>query len=187
MSILEIVKTPADVLRKKAKPVTKINASIRKLLDEMAQTMYDAPGVGLAGPQVGLSKRVIVIDPHDESTGLLQLVNPEIVHAEGWEEGTEGCLSIPGYVGEVSRYTFIKVVALDRNGRKVYIDAEGYLARIFQHEIDHLDGILYTDKCRNLREVKPDEPDEPGERAEPDQPGGEEAAQAGSGPQGGEE
>jgi peptide deformylase len=155
MAILEIVKDPSDLLRRKAKPVTKINASIRQLLDDMAETMYEAPGVGLAAPQVGVSKRVIVIDPQEEGVGLLQLVNPEIVAHEGWVKGTEGCLSIPGYVGDVFRYEMVKVVALDRNGHKVYFDAEGYLARIFQHEIDHLDGILYTDKCRNLREVTP--------------------------------
>jgi peptide deformylase len=155
MALLEIVTHPADVLRKKAKPVTKINASIKKLLDDMAETMYHAPGVGLAAPQVGVSKRVIVIDPHDGKTGLLQLINPEIVHKEGWVQGTEGCLSIPGYVGDVYRYEKIRVVALDRNGHKVYIEAEGYLARIFQHEIDHLDGVLYIDKCTNLREVEP--------------------------------
>lgn len=157
MAILEIVKDPADVLRKKAKPVTKVNAVIKKLLDDMAETMYDAPGVGLAAPQVGVSKRVIVIDPHDEETGLIQLVNPEIVAQEGWVKGTEGCLSIPGVVGDVYRYETVKVVGLDRNGHKVWIDAEGWLARIFQHEIDHLDGILYTDKCTNLREVQPGE------------------------------
>ncbi|MFZ5824975.1 MAG: peptide deformylase [Bacillota bacterium] len=160
MAILEIVKDPADVLRKKAKPVTKVNASIKKLLDDMAETMYEAPGVGLAGPQVGVSKRVIVIDPHDETTGLLQLINPEIIAQEGWVKGTEGCLSIPGLVGDVWRYEKVRVVALDRNGHKVWIDAEGWLARIFQHEIDHLDGVLYTDKCTDLREVKPGEEEE---------------------------
>jgi peptide deformylase len=156
MAILPIVTdVNAEVLRKKAKPVSKVNASIRQLLDDMAETMYEAPGVGLAAPQVGVSKRIIVIDPHDEETGLFQLVNPEIVAKEGWVQGSEGCLSIPGYLGDVYRYEKVQVVALDRNGRKVYIDAEGWLARIFQHEIDHLDGILYTDKCSNLREVKP--------------------------------
>ncbi|HYF75763.1 MAG TPA: peptide deformylase [Symbiobacteriaceae bacterium] len=156
MAILPIITdVNAEVLRKKAKPVTKVNASIRQLLDDMAETMYEAPGVGLAAPQVGVSKRVIVIDPHDEETGLFQLVNPEIVAKEGWVQGAEGCLSIPGYLGDVYRYEKVQVVALDRGGRKVYIDAEGWLARIFQHEIDHLDGILYTDKCSNLREVKP--------------------------------
>ncbi|HEY8346921.1 MAG TPA: peptide deformylase [Symbiobacteriaceae bacterium] len=179
MAILEIVKDPHPVLRKKAKPVTKVNASIRKLLDDMAETMYAAPGVGLAAPQVGVSKRVIVIDPQDGKTGLLQLVNPEIVYREGWVLGTEGCLSIPGYVGDVYRYERIKVVALDRHGRKVYFDVDGWLARIFQHEIDHLDGILYTDKCTNLREVKEEE--EEGEEAAEEQgaaqpAGGSEAA-----------
>jgi peptide deformylase len=155
MAILDIVKDPNEVLRKKAKPVTKINASVRQLLDDMAETMYEAPGVGLAAPQVGIAKRIIVIDPQDETTGLLQLINPEIVHKEGWVQGTEGCLSIPGVVGDVYRYEKVKVVALDRMGHKVYFDTEGWLARIFQHEIDHLDGILYTDKCQNLREVTP--------------------------------
>ena len=153
MAILEIVKEPAEVLRKKARPVTKINASVRKLLDDMTETMYAAPGVGLAAPQVGVSKRIIVVDPQDGSGQLYQLINPEIVKAEGRVEGTEGCLSIPGMVGDVWRYEKVQVVALDRTGKKVWIDAEGWLARIFQHEIDHLDGILYTDKCSNLRPV----------------------------------
>lgn len=160
MAILEIVKDPAEVLHKKAKPVIKVNASIKKLLDDMAETMYTAPGVGLAAPQVGIAKRVIVIDPRDEETALFQLVNPEIIHQEGWVKGTEGCLSIPGYVADVYRYEKVRVVALDRNGHKVWIDAEGWLARIFQHEIDHLDGVLYTDKCTNLREVAADEEEE---------------------------
>lgn len=154
MAILPIVTDPADVLRKKAKPVTKVNANIRKLLDDMAETMYEAPGVGLAAPQVGVSKRIVVLDPHDEETGLIYLINPEIVFREGWVQGTEGCLSVPGYVGDVYRYEHIKVTALDRNGHKAYYDVEGWLARIFQHEIDHLDGILYTDKCSDLREVE---------------------------------
>jgi len=171
MALLQIVYDPSEVLRKKAKPVAKVNATIKKLLDDMADTMYAAPGVGLAAPQVGVSKRVIVIDPHDETTGLLQLVNPEIIFSEGWVQGAEGCLSIPGYQGDVYRYEKVRVLALDRSGFKVWIDAEGYLARIFQHEIDHLDGILYTDKCENLRQVKPgteeDEEGEPLEDAEP--------------------
>jgi len=153
MAILEIVKEPAEVLRKKAKPVTKINAAVRKLLDDMTETMYAAPGVGLAAPQVGISKRIIVVDPQDGKGQLYQLINPEITRAEGWVQGTEGCLSIPGMVGDVWRYEKVQVVALDRTGKKVWIDAEGWLARIFQHEIDHLDGILYTDKCSDLRPV----------------------------------
>ncbi|MGE5672411.1 MAG: peptide deformylase [Mycobacterium leprae] len=155
MAILEIVKDPADVLRKKAKPVTKISAGIRKLLDDMAETMYEAPGVGLAAPQVGVSKRIVVLDPMDDVTGLIQIINPVIVRHDGWVQGTEGCLSIPGVVGEVYRHERVSVEGLDRNGHKVYYEAEGWLARIFQHEIEHLDGILYTDKASDIREVAP--------------------------------
>ncbi len=156
MAILEIVKDPAEVLRKKAKPVTKINKELKTLLDDMLETMRVAPGVGLAGPQVGVSKRIIVVEYEDD---VYQLINPEIVKSEGWVQGPEGCLSIPGFVGDVYRYEKVRVVALDRNGAKVWIDAEGWLARIFQHEIDHLDGIMYTDKASHLREVKPGEED----------------------------
>lgn len=177
MAILVIVKDPDPILRKKAKPVTKINASIRKLLDDMTETMYAAPGVGLAAPQVGVSKRVIVVDPQDGSGQLYQLINPEIVKAEGWVEGTEGCLSIPGMVGDVWRYEKVQVVALDRTGKKVWIDAEGWLARIFQHEIDHLDGILYTDKCANLRPVP--EGEEEAEEARAAQGAGAEGGESG--------
>ncbi len=179
MAILDIVKAPADVLRNKAKPVNKINASIRKLLDDMAETMYAAPGVGLAAPQVGVSKRVIVVDPHDDETGLIELINPEIIHKEGWVQGTEGCLSIPGYVGDVYRYEKVKVVGLNRHGHKVFYDAEGWLARIFQHEIDHLDGILYTEKCTNLREVTPEE-EEAAEGAPAEDEAGEGQTEAGA-------
>lgn len=180
MAILNIVTEPAEVLRKKAKPVTKINASIRRLLDDMAETMYAAPGVGLAAPQVGVSKRLIVVDPQDGTTGLLQLVNPEIIEAEGWAKGTEGCLSVPGYVGDVYRHTKVRVKALDRNGRKVWIDAEGFLAVILQHEIDHLDGILYIDKCTDLRPVaKEDEGEDESGEALDFKPEGE--AESGSG------
>lgn len=152
MAILEIIKEPNAVLRKKAKPVSKINAGIRKLLDDMAETMYDAPGVGLAAPQVNVSKRVIVIDPGEEGWGLMELINPEIVEkSEFGVVGPEGCLSIPGYIGDVERYRKIRVTALDRHGRQFWVDAEDWVARVLQHEIDHLDGILYTDTATNLR------------------------------------
>lgn len=177
MAILPIVTEPADVLRKKAKPVTKVNAAIRQLLDDMADTMYDAPGVGLAAPQVGVSKRIIVIDPHDDETGLIQLVNPEITQAEGAVWGTEGCLSIPGMVGDVQRYEKVKVTGLDRRGNKVWIEAEGWLARIFQHEIDHLDGVMYIDKCKNYRE-SPKEEEEGEVGPEPTPDGGQAPATA---------
>lgn len=154
MALLPIVLNPHPVLRKKAKPVQKVSASIRKLLRDMADTMYAAPGVGLAAPQVGVSKRVIVVDARDGS-GLHELVNPEILEAgEFGVTGTEGCLSIPGYVGEVDRYRKARITGLDRHGRRIWIDAEDWLARVFQHEIDHLDGVLFTDKAVNVREAQ---------------------------------
>nr|PZN42022.1 MAG: peptide deformylase [Bacillota bacterium] len=195
MAILPIVTHPHPVLRKKAKPVQKINASIRKLIDDMTETMYAAPGVGLAAPQVGVSKRIIVVDAQDGS-GLFQVINPEIVAAEDFGVmGTEGCLSIPGLVGDVPRYRKVRVTGLNRDGHRIWIDAEGWLARIFQHEIDHLDGILYIDKATNIREVKEEEEEAPeageageateaakaGETGEARAAGGVEAARAGAG------
>ncbi|GAB2702306.1 peptide deformylase [Paenibacillus thermoaerophilus] len=145
MAIRMIVKDPDPVLREPAQTVTKFNANLHKLLDDMAETMYDAPGVGLAAPQVGVSKRVIVLDPGDDETGLIEMVNPEIVEKSGEEIGPEGCLSIPGLQGDVKRYTRIVVKGQDRHGHPVEMVATDYLARIFQHEIDHLNGILFTD------------------------------------------
>lgn len=168
MAILPIVIHPNDVLRRKAKPVTKVNAAIRKLLDDMVETMWDAPGVGLAAPQVGISRRVIVVDPHageEDAPPPLQLINPEIVKAEGYCHltGGEGCLSIPGWRGAVERREKVQVVALDRAGKKVYIDADGVLAIILQHEIDHLDGVLFIDKATDLHKEEAAEVEEPDE------------------------
>lgn len=172
MAVLPIVLNPDPVLRRKAKPVQKVNAAIRQLLDDMAETMYDAPGIGLAAPQVGVSKRVIVCDVQvKDGPGLLKLVNPEIIQKEGSITWNEGCLSIPGYVGDVERAARVKVTALNEYGHKVWIDAEGLLAVCLQHEIDHLDGVLYIDVAANIREV------EPGER----ELGGQEAGAAGEG------
>lgn len=145
MSIRVIVKEPDPILREKSKPVPKITPNIHKLLDDMAETMYDAAGVGLAAVQVGILKRVIVVDPGDEETGLIEMINPEIVERSGKELGVEGCLSIPGLHGEVERSSRITVRGLDRHGNELTVDAEGYLARIFQHEVDHLEGVLFTD------------------------------------------
>ncbi len=170
MALLPIVLDPDPVLRKKAKPVQKISTSIRKLLDDMAETMYAAPGIGLAAPQVGVSKRIIVIDVQAKNgPGLLKLVNPEIIHREGTITWREGCLSIPGYLGDVERSALVRVTALNPEGHKIWIDAEGLLAVCLQHEIDHLDGVLYIDKAENIREITPDAPesedDESGEAA----------------------
>lgn len=166
MAIRIIVKDPDPVLREVAKPVKAVTPNIRKLLRDMADTMYDAGGVGLAAPQIGISKRVIVVDPQDGETGLIGMVNPEIVEAEGEQLGPEGCLSIPGLQGDVKRFMRVKVKGLDENGEERTIEAEGYLARIFQHEIDHLNGILFTDIAESIYRVPPESAEEDGEPEE---------------------
>lgn len=143
MALRQIVKIGEPVLRKKSKVVKEINDRVIELLDDMADTMYEADGVGLAAPQVGILKRVVVIDIGD---GLIELINPEIIETEGEYLDTEGCLSVPGESGEVLRPYRVKVKAQDRNGQWFEIEGEELLARAFCHEIDHLDGILYVDK-----------------------------------------
>ncbi len=156
MSIRKIVQYPDPILKKKAKTVTKFHARLHKLLDDMAETMYDAPGVGLAAPQVGILKRVLVIDIGE---GLIEMVNPEIVEKSGEQlSPPEGCLSIPNLLGEVRRAQKIKVVGQDRYGNPIEMEAEGYLARAFQHEIDHLNGILFIDVAE--RTFRPEEVDQ---------------------------
>ena len=141
-----------DVLRKKAKKVEKINTFIKNLLDDMADTMYKNKGVGLAGNQVGILKRVIVVD---DGNGLLQLINPVITEKEGTQCGEEGCLSLPDIYGDVERADKIKVKAQNKQGKYIEFEAEGYLARIIQHEVDHLEGKLFSDTATNLHEDKP--------------------------------
>lgn len=143
MAIHQILTHPDPVLREKAHPVKKITPNILRLLDNLADTMYDAPGVGLAAPQIGVLKRVIVVDVGE---GLLELINPEIIAARGRDVGPEGCLSVPGVQGEVPRAAFVAVRGLDRHGQQREIQGEGLLARALQHEIDHLDGVLFIDK-----------------------------------------
>ena len=150
MARYNVVITGDPVLRKICRPVKEVNDNIRKLLDNMAETMYYAKGVGLAAPQVGISKRVIVVDIGD---GLCKLVNPEIISSSGIQDGPEGCLSVPNIVGNVKRSEHIKVKALNENGDEVVIDASGYLARAFQHEIDHLNGIIFTDKATEIERM----------------------------------
>ena len=150
MASLNIVKAGAPILKAQAKPVGAVTKQIKKLLDDMAETMYEAEGVGLAAPQVNESLQLIVLD---DGNGLIELINPEILEQSGSEVGGEGCLSIPGYYGDVERYTSLKVKSLNRRGKVVYFYPEGFLARIFQHEIDHLKGILFIEKADNLRQV----------------------------------
>ncbi|WP_018247327.1 peptide deformylase [Orenia marismortui] len=143
MAILKIRELGDPVLRTKAKEVTEVTDKTRKLLDDMAETMYDAPGVGLAAPQIGISKRIIVIDV---GSGLVELINPEIVEeSKKTYIDQEGCLSIPDKTGKVERAYKVKVKALDRNGKEIEVKGKGLLARALQHEIDHLEGRLFVD------------------------------------------
>ena len=163
MAIREIVFVPDPVLRKKAKTVTKFDEKLQTLIDDMVETMRDAPGVGLAAPQVGLSMRLIVVeygDDEDEDAPkkLYAVVNPEIVSAsEEMVEGVEACLSIPRIMGEVERHDKIVVKGLNRFGKPVKYKLSGWFARVFQHEIDHLDGILFTDRATKAWRVQEDE------------------------------
>lgn len=141
---LRIIREEGDlVLRKKSKIVEKIDEKIITLLDDMADTMYHADGVGLAAPQIGILKRVVVIDVGE---GIIELINPEIIEKNGNQFGDEGCLSIPGKHGKVTRPKNVKVKALNRNGEEIIIEGEDLLARALCHEIDHLEGILFVDK-----------------------------------------
>lgn len=160
MAIREILTSEHPALRQKAKKVKKFDASLQKLIDDMIETMEDAPGQGLAAPQIGVSLRVLVVDAlpgtgdsEDEKPVKLQLVNPEIIERQGEVAGEEGCLSIPGYVGIVKRAQFITVKALNRKGKEVKLKASHNLARVLQHEIDHLDGILYTDRLEKPEDL----------------------------------
>lgn len=156
MAIREIVTLPNPILRRKARTVTDFGPDLQKLLDDMVDTMRAAPGVGLAGPQVNVSLRVIVVEygeEEDESVPpkLYMVVNPEITRAaKETEVGTEGCLSIPGFVGDVDRSVAVTVKGFNRHGKPIRIKAEGWLARVFQHEVDHLEGILFTDRTERV-------------------------------------
>ncbi|KQL44231.1 peptide deformylase [Brevibacillus choshinensis] len=155
MAIRTIVKHPDPILRDKAMVVTKFNSNLHKLLDDMADTMYDADGVGLAAPQVGISKRVIVMDCGD---GLIEIVNPEIVDFKGEQfDYPEGCLSIPGLRGDVRRHQWIKLRGQDRLGNEIELEADDLLSRCSQHEIDHLNGVLFIDVADKVYQVSPDE------------------------------
>lgn len=151
MLILEIRTEGDPVLRETAKPVKIIDGKMRDLARDMLETMYSAPGVGLAAPQVGIPVRLIVIDAGD---GPRTLFNPEIVWRRGEAVDDEGCLSVPGMIGTVTRSAEVEVIAYDRDGKLVSVRGNGFLARILQHEIDHLDGVLYIDKAENVRPVE---------------------------------
>ncbi len=155
------------ILRQKAKRVREVTPAVQQLMDDMVETMRDAPGVGLAGPQVDVPLRVIVVEvpkdfeAPDAGTWLYTLANPEVARAsDEIEEGQEGCLSIPNIHGLVERPAAVTVKALDRNGKRIRIKADGYLARVLQHEIDHLDGILFLDHITDPQKVFEIEPED---------------------------
>ena len=169
MSLRTIVTLPEPVLYRKARPVTKFDKDLQTLIDDMVDTMRDAPGVGLAAPQVGISERLIVVEYAEPLTPdlspdgrgaeareevkpkLYVMVNPEIVKtSQETVMGVEGCLSIPGLVGEVERFEEIQVKGLNRRGQPMKVKAQGWLARIFQHEIDHVNGIVFTQRATKV-------------------------------------
>jgi peptide deformylase len=151
MALLTILEFPDKRLRKKALPVDTVDDSIRRLIDDMLETMYIAPGIGLAATQVNVQKRVVVIDISEEKNAPLCLINPEIIEKTGTEEMDEGCLSVPGVFEKVTRAEKVKVKALDRNGQPFELETDGLLAVCIQHEIDHLEGKLFVDYLSPLK------------------------------------
>lgn len=153
MAVREIRKYPDNVLKQKASPVATINQDLQDLIDDMIETMYAAPGVGLAAPQVGVSKRLAVIDISAKGAEipLLVLINPVILLKEGSIEFEEGCLSLPEYTAKIERAEKVIVRAMDRKGRETEMEAEGLLAIAMQHEIDHLDGVLLIDRISPIK------------------------------------
>jgi len=160
MTLRQIITLPDPVLKRKAHVVTKFDKDLQTLLEDMVDTMREAPGVGLAAPQIGLSDRIIVIEYYEREEDeevedgpkkVWAVINPEIVKvSEETLMGVEGCLSIPGLVGEVERHAEVQVKGLNRHGKPMKVKAKGWLARIFQHEIDHLNGVLFTERATHV-------------------------------------
>jgi peptide deformylase len=176
MAVRPMVRADNPLLRKKSKKVKRFGRALQNLIDDMVETMHAVHGLGLAAPQIGVSQQVIVIQlPEDEedpqSGKLYVLCNPEIVKTAGEEESEEGCLSVPGFVGDVRRAAVVTVKGLDRHGKKIRIKAEGLLARAFQHEIDHINGALYIDRVdspEKIRRIVPVEEQGPQETSQED-------------------
>jgi len=175
MAVRPIVQADSPILRQKSKKVKRFGQVLQNLIDDMVETMHAVHGLGLAAPQIGVSQQVIVIQlPEDEedpqSGKLYVLCNPEIIRTVGEEEESEeGCLSVPGFVGDVRRATVVTVKGLDRHGKKIRVKAEGLLARAFQHEIDHINGTLYIDRVdspEKMRRIVPVEEQEPQETSQ---------------------
>ena len=157
MALRNIVKDGDPILKKKCRPVEKFDRKLHVLLDDMAETMHHANGVGLAAPQVGMLRRVAVIDISKEQNDIIELVNPKIIAFSGEQEGNEGCLSFPGQWGIVKRPNYVKVKAQDRFGEEFEIEGKELLARAFCHEIDHLDGVVFkevADRMLTKKEIE---------------------------------
>ena len=156
MAIRNIVIEGDPILRKHCRPVDKVDDRIRVILEDMIETLHYTGGVGISAPQVGIMRRMFIAEP--EPGEVYYMINPEILEMSGSEEAEEGCLSVPGYAGLVERATYVKIKALDIDGSERILETEGWAARVIQHENDHLDGILYIDKAKDIREIE-DEPD----------------------------
>lgn len=154
MAVRKVVIHPAEILEQNCEPVVKFDKKLAKILDDMYDTMIEYDGVGLAAPQIGLNARIAIVDIDDE-LGTIEMINPQILETSGEQTGPEGCLSFPGLFGEVTRPNFVKIEAFDRKGRKYILEAEEFLARAIQHEMDHLDGVLFTSKV--IRYLEEDE------------------------------
>ncbi|WP_374245480.1 peptide deformylase [Zoogloea sp.] len=154
MALLPILRYPDPRLHTRAAPVREVNDAIRKLIADMAETMYEAPGIGLAATQVDVHKRVVVIDVTEDKSGLLALINPEIIARSGEQVCEEGCLSVPGIYDKVSRAEKVTVRALDRQGQPFELEAEGLLAVCIQHELDHLDGKVFVEYLSQLKQTR---------------------------------
>jgi len=169
MGLRTIVSLPDPVLRRKARPVTRFDSNLQTLIEDMIETMRAAPGVGLAAPQVNISQRLIVVEyaEHEDNEDMEEkpvkkklyvMLNPEIIKtSEETVPGVEGCLSVPGVVGEVERFLMIQVKGLNRHGKPMKVKVEGWLARIFQHEIDHLNGVVFPDRATRVWKPESDE------------------------------
>ena len=152
MALLPILRFPDPRLKKVAQPVAQVDASIRKLVADMAETMYEAPGIGLAATQVDVHQRVVVIDVSEEKNDLLAFINPTLSKCEGAQVGEEGCLSVPGIYDKVERAERVTINYTDLDGKARKMDAEGLLAVCIQHEIDHLNGIVFVDHLSQLKQ-----------------------------------
>jgi peptide deformylase len=154
MALLPILRYPDERLHKVAEPVQSVNDEIRRLIEDMADTMYAAPGVGLAATQVDVHKQIIVIDVSEAHDNLLVLINPQIMERKGDSELEEGCLSVPGIYDRIPRAKWIKVAALDRTGKRFELEADGLLSVCIQHEMDHLKGIVFVEYLSRLKQTR---------------------------------